>query len=51
MISVRVYIFMYKYIYIYILYTVQPVLSGHRRGFYGKYSAFEDRNVLNNMAV
>ena len=49
MISVRVYIFMYKYIYI--LYTVQPVLSGHRRGFYGKYSAFEDRNVLNDMAV
>ena len=33
------------------IYTVQPVLSGHPRGFYGQYSAFEDRNILNDMAV
>ena len=31
------------------IYTVQPVLSGHPRGFYGQYSAFEDCNILNDI--
>ena len=48
---VYIYLCINIYIYIYILYTVQPVLSDHPRGFYGQYSAFEVRNILNDMAV